>query len=335
MRSSFFSLISAATALSLFTIGVHAADLPGSKDPAFLKRFQGAEIVHYVSLPYAALTIWGQDPANPKKVVTLSAEGQVTRIVYHLPSGHTVLEVQRNYEEALREAGLAVVYEGQGDRDSAYNYGVPVYYQNWETVRSYDWTQNGIYGMTQNAYITAKGTVGGNDVTLEIWIGLYAEPRIAHYENAVQFNPDQPVVLLDVLTAKPVVNQMVFVKAADMADALATKGFIDLYGVYFDTDKFAVKPESNATLDEIASLLKIDRSLKLEISGHTDNVGSEAHNLILSQLRAVAVKAVLVSKYGIDGSRLSTKGYGDTKPVVPNTSDANKAKNRRVELRKI
>ena len=65
---------------------------------------------------------------------------------------------------------------------------------------------------------------------------------------------------------------MVFVKAADMADALASKVFIDLYGVYFDTDKTEVKPESNATLDEIASLLKIDRSLKLEISGHTRQI---------------------------------------------------------------
>ena len=75
--------------------------------------------------------------------------------------------------------------------------------------------------------------------------------------------------------------------------------------------------------------------MKLEISGHTDNTGSKAHNLKLSQGRADAVKTMLVSKYGIDAKRLTAKGYGDTKPVVPNTSDANKAKNRRVELRKV
>ncbi len=315
--------------------GAQAADLPGSKDPAFLKRFEGAEIVHYVSVPYAALTTWQQDPKDPKTFHSSSAEGQVTRIIYRLPSSHTVLEVQRNYEQALREAGLTILNDTQGDRDTAYYYGNPLYFQNWEKVQSYDWTTNGIYEMTQNSYITAKGTVDGKDVTVAVWIGAFASPRTTHYEKAVPVTPDQPVVLVDVLTAKPVENQMVFVKAADMADALGTKGFIDLYGVYFDTDKADVKPESTATLDEIASLLKIDRSLKLEISGHTDNTGSKDHNLKLSQARADAVKAILVSKYGIDAGRLAAKGYGDTKPVAPNTSDANKAKNRRVELRKI
>jgi outer membrane protein OmpA-like peptidoglycan-associated protein len=105
--------------------------------------------------------------------------------------------------------------------------------------------------------------------------------------------------------------------------------------VYFDTDKTDVKPDSSATLDEVASLLKIDRSLKLEISGHTDNSGDKAHNMALSQGRANAVVKLLVSKYGIDAKRLIAKGYGDTKPVAPNTTDDGKAKNRRVELRKI
>jgi OmpA-OmpF porin, OOP family len=127
---------------------------------------------------------------------------------------------------------------------------------------------------------------------------------------------------------------MVEVKAADMADALAAKGFVDLYGIYFDTDKTDVKPESTATLDEVAALLKIDRSLKLEISGHTDNTGKAEHNLKLSEGRARAVVDLLVKKYGIDAARLSSRGYGDTKSVTPNTSEEGRAKNRRVELRK-
>jgi len=326
-----FSLVAAIA----FASAVSAADLPGAKDPSFLKRFQGAEIVHYLNLPYESLTIWSPDPKNPTaNWVATSAEGQVTRILYHLPSGHTVLEVLRNYEQTFRQLGLTVITEHRGDRDFAYYTGTAVYGQSWE-ARNYDWTQLGIYGMTDNAYVTAKGTVNSKPVTIALWVGLYNGPRDSQYEQKVHFNSDQPVVLLDVVTAKDVVNQMVLVKAAYMADALASKGFIDLYGVYFDTDKTEVKPESNATLDEIASLLKIDRSLKLEISGHTDNTGAKDHNLKLSQGRADAVKAVLVSKYGIDGARLSAKGYGDTKPVAPNTSEANKAKNRRVELRKV
>lgn len=85
----------------------------------------------------------------------------------------------------------------------------------------------------------------------------------------------------------------------------------------------------------MASVLKIDRGLKLEISGHTDNTGDKAHNEKLSEARAQAVVKALVAKYGIDAKRLTAKGYGDSKPVAPNTTDDNKAKNRRVELKKV
>ena len=85
----------------------------------------------------------------------------------------------------------------------------------------------------------------------------------------------------------------------------------------------------------MASLLKIDRGLKLEISGHTDSTGDKAHNMKLSEARAQSVVKALVGSYGVDSARLSAKGYGDTKPVAPNDSDDNKAKNRRVELRKV
>jgi outer membrane protein OmpA-like peptidoglycan-associated protein len=143
------------------------------------------------------------------------------------------------------------------------------------------------------------------------------------------------IVIVDLVTGKPVKVDMVSVKAADMADALASKGVVDLYGVYFDTDKTDVKPDSKATLDEVANLLKIDRSLRLEISGHTDNAGARDHNLQLSQGRAQAVVRTLVTQYGIDAGRLVAKGYGDSKPVAANDSPANMAKNRRVELRKL
>ena len=82
-------------------------------------------------------------------------------------------------------------------------------------------------------------------------------------------------------------------------------------------------------------MLKIDRSMRLEISGHTDNTGGADHNQKLSEGRAAAVVDALVKKYGIDPARLQAKGYGDTMPVAANDGDANKAKNRRVELKKI
>jgi outer membrane protein OmpA-like peptidoglycan-associated protein len=125
------------------------------------------------------------------------------------------------------------------------------------------------------------------------------------------------------------------VQTADMAASLKAKGLVDLYGVYFDTDQTTIKPESATTLGEVGALLKGDPSLKLEVSGHTDNSGSKTHNLVLSQGRAESVVAWLVGQFGIDTGRLVPKGYGDSKPVAPNDTPADMAKNRRVELRKI
>jgi outer membrane protein OmpA-like peptidoglycan-associated protein len=125
------------------------------------------------------------------------------------------------------------------------------------------------------------------------------------------------------------------VQAADMANALKAKGLVDLYGIYFDTDQTFVKPESATTLTEVSNLMKADKALKIEVSGHTDNAGSKAHNMTLSQGRAEAVVAALVGQYQIEASRLIAKGYGDSRPVAANDSPANMAKNRRVELRKV
>lgn len=125
------------------------------------------------------------------------------------------------------------------------------------------------------------------------------------------------------------------VLAGDMASALKSKGLVDLYGVYFDVDKTFVKPESANTLSEVANLLKADPSLRLEVGGHTDDTGTDKHNMNLSQGRAAAVVQVLTGQYGIDPSRLNAKGYGDTKPVAPNDTPSNMAQNRRVELRKL
>src|SRR5205085_8448224 len=127
---------------------------------------------------------------------------------------------------------------------------------------------------------------------------------------AAKFDVNTLAVVVDVVAAKAVEIKMVEVKASDIADALATKGTIDIYGILFDVDKTDIKPESAKTLDEVASLLKIDRSLKLEIAGHTDNSGGADHNQKLSEGRAQAVVDALVKKYGIDAARLQAKGYG-------------------------
>jgi OmpA-OmpF porin, OOP family len=107
---------------------------------------------------------------------------------------------------------------------------------------------------------------------------------------------------------------------------------VSLYGIYFDTDKTDVKPESQPTLQEIAKLLKQDASLRLYVVGHTDNVGTYDHNLDLSQRRAAAVVGELTTKHGVAAVRLRPAGVGMLSPVAPNDNEQGRAKNRRVEL---
>jgi outer membrane protein OmpA-like peptidoglycan-associated protein len=104
--------------------------------------------------------------------------------------------------------------------------------------------------------------------------------------------------------------------------------------IQFETNSFELKPVSFIELDKVVQLLKENPTLKIEISGHTDNVGSPADNFSLSNNRAKSVVSYLVSK-GIAASRLVAKGYGETKPVADNNTEQGKAKNRRTELKVI
>ena len=122
---------------------------------------------------------------------------------------------------------------------------------------------------------------------------------------------------------------------ATVYDALSSKGRWATQGILFETGKSEVKPESTPTLKEIAAALKGHADLKVEIQGHTDNVGKAADNQALSDARAAAVKAALVSQFGVSADQLTTKGYGDTKPMADNKTAEGRQNNRRVELVKM
>jgi outer membrane protein OmpA-like peptidoglycan-associated protein len=113
-----------------------------------------------------------------------------------------------------------------------------------------------------------------------------------------------------------------------------TEAKIVTHGITFDVNKAAIKPESMGTLNMIFKILINNPEFKFEIDGHTDNTGDATHNLSLSQQRADAVKEQLV-KMGIQASRLTTKGFGDSKPISDNNSVEGRANNRRVEFVKV
>jgi outer membrane protein OmpA-like peptidoglycan-associated protein len=169
---------------------------------------------------------------------------------------------------------------------------------------------------------------------------LYAdEKRIANIPNA-SFAHGKGLVLYlqgrdDEDNAVYVTRIRVAESQKDIYDELSEKGRWATQGILFESGKSDLKPESTPTLKSIAAALKAHPELKVEIEGHTDNVGSATSNMTLSQARADAVKAALVSDYSVAADRLTTKGFGDTKPVAKNTTPEGRANNRRVEIVKL
>ena len=134
------------------------------------------------------------------------------------------------------------------------------------------------------------------------------------------------------IVEKQAMAQEVKASADLFQSGLKATGHVEVPGIYFDTGKSDLKPESDAAVAEVAKLLKADPALKVYVVGHTDNVASLDLNMKLSQARAEAVVAVLVSRHGIAAGRLAGRGAGPLAPVASNDAEDGRAKNRRVEL---
>jgi OmpA-OmpF porin, OOP family len=151
----------------------------------------------------------------------------------------------------------------------------------------------------------------------EIWIEVGAE-----------FTGKHGLTILE----KGAMTQSIEANADFFSNGLKTSGHVAVYGIYFDTAKTDIKPESEAAITEIAKLLNADPSLKVFVVGHTDAVGGFESNMKLSQGRADAVVRALVEKHKIDAARLKACGAGPMATVALNDTDSGREKNRRVEL---
>ena len=160
---------------------------------------------------------------------------------------------------------------------------------------------------------TLKVNSGGKDIWIKVEPDIWSAPAQSYKLSIVEVEAMAQVI-----------------SANALLDALNKDGFIALY-INFDTGKSDLKADGEATVKEIATMLKSAPTLKISIEGHTDNVGTAASNLKLSEARAKSVMDAVV-KAGIAKDRLSSKGLGQTTPIADNRSDDGKAKNRRVEL---
>lgn len=226
-------------------------------------------------------------------------EGRVTHMRYGDPKERSILERYRNYEAALTGAGFTVLWSCAGFKECG--------------KRQVNVPTIGYVPAGESRYLTARLKRNAGDV----WVHLQVMPN----------STDAMIV-----EVKPMESGMVTVSLAALTSGIAREGHAAVYGIYFDSGKADIKPESAGALEEIAKLLRADAKLKLHVVGHTDSAGSLTSNIDLSRRRAAAVVASLTTAHKIAADRLRADGVGPLSPVASNRDDAGKAKNRRVEL---
>lgn len=318
----------------LISAGVRAVDLPGAKDYPLLKRFAGSGIVGYdvkrfETYSLQTSTFKQYNLETKKREFTqppLNIEGTLTSIWYESAGDTSSTELLRNYQNELKANQFQILYDSTQDAAATMwnNFLAPFADKDFKTNRSYY-----IFFAAEKKSIrvaSAKLTRPEGDIYV--------------YLVAVEWGKDEGVykvkrgayIAVDIIEVKPMTQNMVTVSADEMAQAMTANGRVALYGIYFDTNRAEIKPESKAALDEIAKLLTNEPNLKLHVVGHTDNIGGLEPNLTLSKRRADAVVAVLIKQYGIAATRLTSNGVAYLAPVSSNASEEGRAKNRRVEL---
>jgi outer membrane protein OmpA-like peptidoglycan-associated protein len=154
---------------------------------------------------------------------------------------------------------------------------------------------------------------------------------VAHKGSTWIFIDNRGTYYAQTIVTEKQMQQEVTADASSLRDEINKSGHVAVYGIHFDTGKATIQADSENVLSEIVKLLQQTADLKLRVEGHTDSQGNAAANQALSEKRAQAVVAWLVS-HGVTNGRLAAKGLGPTEPVADNSTEDGRAKNRRVEL---
>lgn len=288
--------------LLLFS-NAYAADVKGSSDHAMVSRFPGSVIKAY---KYDDFDEYKIPTANNYKSSN-PVEGKVTKIRYSSKADDSPAKIFRSYGKALKKAGFTETFKCSGHKCG--------------------------FNILEGVGRFSGGGARGDDCR-------YNASELVRDEGNVYVSLlvcdwyDSPVVgtWLHIIEAEPLEGGLIKVDAEALQKDILAEGHAALYGVYFDTNKASLKPESKPTLAEVKKLLTNNPKLKLLIVGHTDNIGKLAYNVNLSNGRAKAVVKALVSDYGISASRLTAFGAGMYAPVASNNNEAGRLQNRRVEL---
>ncbi len=291
--------------LSGLMLPLFAAAAAPLTDHPLISRYEGSELKRKDVKAFDAYSAFKGMDASGKVPTGIDLEGKVTRLLYTKPKDRSILEVFRNYEQAVEKAGGQVLFRcDQEKKECAAAYAGP-------TLGKFSGLQ--AISNVNGRYLLAKVEQGAQTAYVAIAVG-------------------RSFTDVHVVEVKAMQTGMVVLDAAALGDGLDQNGFVVVDGIFFDTDKSTLKPESEPALVEMAKLLKARPKLRVFVVGHTDAVGSLAHNQALSSDRAKAVVAALADRHGVERDRLDGHGVGPLAPQASNADEGGRARNRRVVM---
>jgi outer membrane protein OmpA-like peptidoglycan-associated protein len=293
----------------------HGAEV--GKDHPLISRFTGATLEAFKIVEFDEATVVAQPLPNqdkPAPGALLKLEGRISHNGYVIKGDKSALEVMRNYELALAQGGFQTLFQcseraGCGEDIARF------------IINSHKMAPGGFPSSfnVNSRYILARRETPQGVVHAAIYVMQdSSNNRVCVYQEVIESKP-------------MATGQVQVASAAALKQGLDAEGKVAVYGIYFDSAAADIKPESKPTLDEMARLLTNNKPMKVYIVGHTDNTGTLAANLDLSQRRADAVVKALVGMK-VDAAQLVPKGVASLAPVASNSADSGRAKNRRVEL---
>lgn len=311
LRKIFFVTM---TGFLLMFIGVQGFAEEKVEDHPLISRYQGAEVYDSELTEYGEYVL----PMAPLERNTISEsrrlEGKITHIQYTL-SESSQLEILRNYQSTLRDAGFKVLFEHSAQSWSPTMYWVRSVYDPhgiyWKSSRRTTFVGNGF------RYLAAVMEHPDGDV----YISLYTTPT-----------REGTIIQQDVIETLPMQTDLITVNPDYMRDEIERDGMVTLHGLQFYPDSAQMTPESLDLLKEVAAYLRQNSSLNFYIVGHTTTLGPHDNLMELSRQRAESCAQALIRDYGIAADRLFPAGAGGLSPVASNADAETRARNRQIEL---
>lgn len=274
------------------------------KDHPVVSRYPGSTLVVRDDAGFSAYNfvvgVNAKAKTDAEALNVRAVEGDVTRLAYENPREKSAHEIFTNYKEGLKAGGFEILFSCEGSAC-----GPSSASSRWGRMTGLR------YFSPDMRYLAAKHARGGHDVYVAVLVA-----KLRHQVEIVE------------ATAM----QRGLVTAKGIADGLMLNGRAVLDGIFFDTDKATIKPESKPAIEVIAKFLSDHSTLNVYIVGHTDSVGGLDYNMNLSRNRAAAVVEILIKNHGIAAARLSAHGVGPLSPDNSNRTEDGKGSNRRVEM---